>query len=789
MVFFKKKSIFYLFVIFYINYCKEIVVHKNDIEDIYSNNSKCSDFINNCKLCNNNHCILCKDEFIFINDNFLKCVPKESINLDFYITNDNITYYSCKKNKYKNLEKCKKFLLDKDLVDDKNNSLIESQKTEPNITKIHEICNELFPEGEPGAGVLIMQDEKIIFEEYYGLANLPEGSKIDKDTRFNIASVSKQFTAIAILQLVDKGKLLLEDTMDKYFPEYTHPLWKKVTVKHLLSHSSGISDERGYIPREKKIYGDENLALEYFQWLENLHFEPGTSYEYCNPTYILLGRLIEKISGQNFTDFVKENIFTPANMTQTAYIGEEQNAAHAYEYNRESGDTEESQSERPEGTHEWYEYDYGEETFFGTRPDGGIYTTPRDFVKWELELKSLLSKDLLQEAFQPHIYVYGSNWSDYQNRPGTWYGYGWFIEPQKQCIYHTGDNGGFKILASRYPENKTLVLAFAARTDWDRYDFKTKIEQILHFKSKTKIQTRVIFILQFQMINKKLKIFATTNFGIPGNKTFKFPVIIYSKKLDGISQNKEEKDTEFVSMENYDGKADKIIELISKEEFGEESVASLQNSKNSNYDFELKLNENQNYLDTDKVKKEIEDGATDYNNISLNYEIYHYYIKYATQGCDFSLNTLENIKIQNKNINLKFIELDNDNIIKAKCELSNDNINNIFCKLDKSTNKNYILEPYIYSDSNKTITISQFDTNNYLMLNCSISPDDENNKNNSKDRALSTAKILGIIFGVVGVFIIAAIAIYIIIYNKNKKENDNNNNYSTILPENELENK
>ena len=101
-----------------------------------------------------------------------------------------------------------------------------------------------------------------------------------------------------------------------------------------------------------------------------------------------------------------------------------------------------------------------------------------------MALPKLLPENLLHEAFKPQTYVYGSKWSDYQDRPDTWYGYGWFIEPEKQCIYHTGDNGGFKILASRYPKNKTLVLVFAARADWDRYGFKTKIEEILHFVSK-----------------------------------------------------------------------------------------------------------------------------------------------------------------------------------------------------------------------------------------------------------------------------------------------------------------
>ena len=337
---------------------------------------------------------------------------------------------------------------------------------------------KLFPEREPGAACIIMQDDKIIFEEYFGLKFLPIGPKIDKNTTFNIASISKQFTAVGVLQLVEEGKISLDEPMSTYFPEYTDPLWKKVKVKHLLSHSSGIQDERGYLTREQRIYGDDNLALEYLDKLDHLHFEPGTFYEYENPTYVLLGRLIERISNKSFTEYMQENIFDPAGMTQTYYIGNEKNACHAYEYDRDRGDSEESSGDRPEGPHNWYEYDYGEETFFGTRPDGGILTTPRDFIKWEQKRPTLLKEELLNEAYTPHIKVFGSPYSDYQNRNDTYYGYGWFIEPNKGCIYHTGDNGGFKILAARYPKKNTFVLVFAARTDWDRYELKSQIEKL-----------------------------------------------------------------------------------------------------------------------------------------------------------------------------------------------------------------------------------------------------------------------------------------------------------------------
>ena len=122
------------------------------------------------------------------------------------------------------------------------------------------------------------------------------------------------------------------------------------------------------------------------------------------------------------------------------------------------------------------------------------------------------------------------------------------------------------------------------------------------------------------MINKKLKIFIIINFAISKNEAFKFPVIINNRKLDNDLEIKEEKDIEFISSEDHDGKLEKIIKLTSKEEFEEDSVAILKTLKN-NYDIKIILNDNKNNLDTENVKTEIKNGKIDYNNIPLNYKI------------------------------------------------------------------------------------------------------------------------------------------------------------------------
>ena len=376
-------------------------------------------------------------------------------------------------------------------------SMLISCKTNPDkeaAAKVDRLFSSMFPADEPGAAVLIMRGDDIIFDKGYGVADINSRKAIDGNTFFNIASVSKQFTAVAILQLAEKGRLSLEDPVNKYFPDYKADFWKDIRIKHLLSHSSGVPDARGGIPREIKIKGDEALAMSYLPELDFIHFAPGTAYEYINPTYVMCGAIVEKVSGQPFTEYVEQHIFRPAGMLYTLYFDPEHqelipNMAHGYEY----ADVEDMPEERTAGNigsdepRNWYEYDYGEETFFATRPDGGIYSSTHEFMLWEKALRAnvVMSEVSRIDAQSPHICASDSPWSDYQSRPNTWYGYGWFVEPKsdtsKEVIYHTGDNGGFKILAARYPEDDALVLIFANRADWDRYDLMQQVEEAFGF--------------------------------------------------------------------------------------------------------------------------------------------------------------------------------------------------------------------------------------------------------------------------------------------------------------------
>ena len=365
-------------------------------------------------------------------------------------------------------------------------SCVKDKKTE----MLDQHLSEMFLADEPGAEVLVAIDGQVVFDKGYGLRLMSDSlsaadAQIDHQTFFNIASCSKQFTSVAVLQLVEQGKVQLDAPVRKYFPELTNSIWDGIEVRHLLSHSSGIPDARGYLSREQRVYGDEQLATEYLWTLDQLHFAPGTEYEYMNPTYVLLGMLVERVSGMCFTDYAEKNILVPAGMTETFYFTPDldysaPHLSHGYKYD------EQDEVSDSKVKHEWYEYDYGEETFFATRADGGIYTSAQQLLLWDKALQrsladdkdALVSAELLSDAMAPHQLCTGSIWSDYQNREDTWYGYGWFVEPKKGCVYHTGDNGGYKALIARYPKNKGLVIVLANRNDWDRYALKTFIEQL-----------------------------------------------------------------------------------------------------------------------------------------------------------------------------------------------------------------------------------------------------------------------------------------------------------------------
>lgn len=338
------------------------------------------------------------------------------------------------------------------------------------IGQLDSFFTEMYPSDGPGAAILILRDGKPFYQKNIGLADMQTKEPITGDTFFNIASMSKKFTAVAVLQLAEQGKLSLEDPVTKYMPQYTNPIWNGIRIKHLLSHASGLPDARGGIPREEKITGNDSLEISFFDTLSFVNFLPEEKYEYINPTFTLAGRIVEIVEGCDFSDYVREHIFTPAGMEKTLYYNpghEDQipNMSHAYVFNKETG--------------EWDECDYGETTFFATRPDGGIYTSVNEYANWSRAMYGgdcrILSPESLKDALTPHNRI--------SDDPREDYGYGWQIDSRPdgtvRCYTHTGGNGGYTTIGAYFPDSRIMYIVFSNNDDTKTSLLKSGVEEIL----------------------------------------------------------------------------------------------------------------------------------------------------------------------------------------------------------------------------------------------------------------------------------------------------------------------
>ena len=192
-----------------------------------------------------------------------------------------------------------------------------AQNIEPAAAMDREMSAVYQPEN-PGAAVVVVKNGQVIFRKGYGMANLELQVPMKPEMVFRLASVTKQFTAVAIMMLFEQGKLSLHDELTKFFPDYP-AAGRKITVENLLTHTSGIKD---YINKVWPARMTENLEPQQLIDLfknESLEFEPSTKEEYANANYVLLGAIIEKLSGQDYAQFIEQQIFKPLGMTHSSY--------------------------------------------------------------------------------------------------------------------------------------------------------------------------------------------------------------------------------------------------------------------------------------------------------------------------------------------------------------------------------------------------------------------------------------------------------------------------------------
>ena len=289
--------------------------------------------------------------------------------------------------------------------------------------------------------VLVAKEGKVVFKQHYGYANFKEKTRIDDNSVFQLASVSKQFTAAAVLILKDRGELSLEDKVTRFFPEFPYT---EVTVRHLLNHTSGLP-KYFWLAEHKwdKEHAPSNAEMMDLLTEEKLNpfFRPGVNFDYSNTGYFVLSAIVEKVSGQTFADFMDREIFRPLNMRQS----------FVYSFGQDSIKEGQLSGYRLY-RRRWHAAIPGtvNDAVVG---DKNVYSTTEDLLKWVEGLNSgrLISKESLQEMYTRGITKY--------NRKVP-YGFGFRIkeDAERKVIYHNGRWNGFSTSLMQYPDEDLVVI-------------------------------------------------------------------------------------------------------------------------------------------------------------------------------------------------------------------------------------------------------------------------------------------------------------------------------------------
>ncbi len=313
-----------------------------------------------------------------------------------------------------------------------------------NLTStINQEMEKMFKPNEPGAAVIAVKDGQVVFRKGYGMANMELGVTIEPDMIFRIGSITKQFTAVSILMLMEQGKLSLSDEITKFLPDYPTQ-GHKITVEHLLTHTSGIKSYTG-MAEWRPLWRKDLKLPELIDIFKNqpMEFAPGAKWNYNNSAYVLLGAIIEKVSGQSYGDFVEKNIFAPLGMNQSFYDNTQRIIPRrAAGYSRNAGkfvNAEYLSMSHPHAA-------------------GSRMSTVDDLAKWDAALytEKLVKQESLKKAWTAFVLNDG--------KPTT-YGYGWGVNTLQgmQMITHSGGINGFTCDAVRLPESKVYVAILTNR--------------------------------------------------------------------------------------------------------------------------------------------------------------------------------------------------------------------------------------------------------------------------------------------------------------------------------------
>jgi CubicO group peptidase (beta-lactamase class C family) len=292
--------------------------------------------------------------------------------------------------------------------------------------------------------VLIAHNGKPIYEQTFGYSDLATKEQLTQNTPFELASISKTFTATAILKLDEQGSISIDDPVKLYFPDFPY---EAITLRHLLTHRSGLPDYvfmGNYFITDRTHYmNNEDVINIFVKKKAQLLFRPNSKFEYSNSNYAILAAVVAHVTGMKFQTYIHDSIFVPLGMN------------HSFVFDYE--DTVERDYAR---THDSYGQKLKDVCFDGAVGDKGVYSTVEDMLKWDNALKSgkILSEEAVEEAYKPRSFEPES----FENSNSKNYGYGWRMSKQADgtdIIYHNGWwHGNNNVFARDLKDNTTIIV-------------------------------------------------------------------------------------------------------------------------------------------------------------------------------------------------------------------------------------------------------------------------------------------------------------------------------------------
>lgn len=326
------------------------------------------------------------------------------------------------------------------------------------IAAIDALISGTIKQDEPGVAVAIAQNGQSIHEQGYGLANLEWQTPITPETVFRLASITKPFTATAILLLEQRGKLRLTDPVTAYLPDY--PM-QTITIEHLLTHTSGIKNYNELSEFHASWFASDHTPQELCALFSHvpLDFPPGTQFAYSNSGYALLGLLIETITRMSYDAFVQQQIFAPLKMSHSYYMRSETLIAQrAQGYVR----TDQGYQHAPI------------RSITTSYSSGGLGSSLRDLLRWDHAMRTyrLLDQETMSRVTTPMVLASGE---------ASTYGLGWFVERQmgQRVAYHPGETEGFSTLLVRFLDLPVTLVILANQSNYDVTSLALKIGEAL----------------------------------------------------------------------------------------------------------------------------------------------------------------------------------------------------------------------------------------------------------------------------------------------------------------------